>query len=67
MISLFRYLATGCLWYLDNALCDQLTKLRVQSLPGILAPTTQLHALFHIMAGYTSYLCVQIYIANEQR
>ncbi|XP_054153404.1 alkaline ceramidase 3-like [Oppia nitens] len=52
--AIFYY--TGfALWNIDNIFCDKLGLFR-QILPSFLVPFTQLHALWHCLAGYGSYL-----------
>lgn len=42
-------------WNIDNLFCSQLTQLRGW-LPWYLRPLTQLHAIWHVLAGYGSYI-----------
>ncbi|CAL8095111.1 unnamed protein product [Orchesella dallaii] len=51
----FMYTFGFGLWNIDNQLCPQLTDLRTK-LPRYLGPATQLHAWWHILAGYATYL-----------
>ncbi|CAG2114019.1 unnamed protein product [Medioppia subpectinata] len=51
----FFYYSGFALWNIDNIFCDKLSLLR-QFLPAFLVPFTQLHALWHCLAGYGSYL-----------
>lgn len=51
-------------WNIDNLFCTNLTGMR-QQLPVALHPFTQLHALWHCLAGYGSY--VHIYFCIQSR
>ncbi|CAG7730103.1 unnamed protein product [Allacma fusca] len=54
-VGFFMYTFGFGLWNIDNQLCPQITELRAQ-LPRSLRPFTQLHAWWHILAGYATYL-----------
>lgn len=43
------------LWNIDNNYCDTLTDLRNRTLPSWSKPIFQLHAWWHILAGYSTY------------
>jgi dihydroceramidase len=64
-IRLFYY-ASICyysgffVWNIDNIFCHRLQELR-ERLPQVLVPFTQLHALWHCLAGYGSYLHIVYY------
>jgi len=49
------YLAGFILWNLDNHTCPQLQAIRAV-LPPFLQPLVQLHAWWHLLAGYATYL-----------
>lgn len=58
------------LWNIDNHFCPQLQKLRLLLLPTPCAPLTQLHALWHVLAGYGSFslllFCIQAQLYAKQ-
>ena len=56
--SVLFYAAGFILWNLDNHQCPGISYIR-SSLPRPLQPTTQLHAWWHVLAGYASYLNIQ--------
>ena len=45
------------LWNIDNVYCDRLKKIR--GVLGLAAPLTQLHAWWHLLAGYATHLHIQ--------
>jgi len=53
----FLYTFGFGLWNIDNQLCSAITDLRT-NLPRLLKPWTQLHAWWHLLAGYATYLHV---------
>lgn len=57
-VATFIYYFGAFLWMIDNFYCDQLRLFRQTNtiLPFILNPMTQLHAWWHVFAGYGSYL-----------
>jgi len=58
------YLIGFILWNMDNHLCPGISWVR-NSLPPLLQPLTQLHAWWHLLAGYATYL--NILYAQHQR
>jgi len=56
--SVLFYAAGFILWNIDNHHCQSISYIR-SSLPLILQPATQLHAWWHLLAGYASYLNIQ--------
>ena len=56
--SVGLYAAGFLLWNLDNHQCEGISYVR-SSLPTFLTPVTQLHAWWHVLAGYASYLNIQ--------
>lgn len=62
-LSAFLYYTGFIVWNIDNNFCAQITQLR-NSLPFFLRPFTQLHAIWHVLAGYGSYIhiffCAQV-------
>ncbi|OQR74748.1 alkaline ceramidase 3-like [Tropilaelaps mercedesae] len=57
ILSLGLYLVGFCVWNVDNVFCGQLRDMREQ-MPRVLGPITQLHAWWHLFAGYASYLSI---------
>ncbi|OXA52326.1 alkaline ceramidase 3 [Folsomia candida] len=51
----FLYTFGFGVWNIDNQLCSQITELRSQ-LPTSLRPLTQLHAWWHLLAGYATFI-----------
>ncbi|XP_023346045.1 alkaline ceramidase 3 isoform X2 [Eurytemora carolleeae] len=51
------YLTGFILWNIDNTSCASVISIR-NSLPVILQPLLQLHAWWHILAGYATYLMI---------
>ncbi|ODN03020.1 Alkaline ceramidase 3 [Orchesella cincta] len=49
------FLVAFGLWNIDNQHCSQLTNLRTE-LPPYLGPMTQLHAWWHVLTGYGTYI-----------
>lgn len=65
--GLFMYGIGFALWNVDNRFCDNLKHIR-SSLPyGFLAPLTQLHGWWHLLAGYASYLHIQSLLHHRQK
>jgi len=58
MTGLVLYLTGFILWNIENHHCSTLTRWRC-SLPHILQPVLQLHAWWHLLAGYATYLNIQ--------
>jgi len=56
--SVLFYLAGFILWNLDNQQCPTLVYLR-SHLPQPLRPLLQLHAWWHVLAGYATYINIQ--------
>ncbi|XP_037090179.1 alkaline ceramidase 3-like [Pollicipes pollicipes] len=54
-LGVLLYAVAFGLWNLDNHTCDSLRWLR-SVLPPVLRPFTQLHAWWHVFAGYASYI-----------
>lgn len=55
--AIFFYYTGFGLWCVDNFACEWLRGLRTSgALPPLLAPITQLHAWWHLCAGYGAYL-----------
>jgi len=72
--SLGSYLFAFFLWNVDQIFCQDLRHIRVglQSISFLLAPFSQLHALWHILAAHATYqsiifncLARQIYLGRE--
>ena len=53
------------LWNIDNNFCSQLQSLREATGPS-LAPITQLHGWWHLLAGYATHLHIQSCIHHRQ-
>uniref|UniRef100_A0A1B6DAA4 Alkaline ceramidase n=1 Tax=Clastoptera arizonana TaxID=38151 RepID=A0A1B6DAA4_9HEMI len=64
LMSVPTYLFGFLLWNIDKLFCTNLTLLR-RNLPKALSPVTQLHAWWHIFAGYGTY--VQILFCIHSR
>ena len=62
----FRYAVGFILWNIDNGFCNQLQRLRMSTGPK-LAPITQLHGWWHLLAGYATHLHIQSCIHHRQR
>lgn len=64
------YYTGFAVWNVDNLFCAQLADLR-SHLPVIFKPLTQLHAWWHCLAGYGSYVhiyfCVQSRAASQKK
>jgi len=58
-LGVVLYASAFLLWNLDNLTCHSLGWLR-STLPPVLRPLTQLHAWWHIFAGYASYIHILI-------
>ncbi|XP_037075250.1 alkaline ceramidase 3-like [Pollicipes pollicipes] len=62
--GLVLYVTAVSLWNIDNHLCGPISQLRTR-LPSFLRPFTQLHAWWHLFAGYASYIhilfCLKIW------
>ena len=56
--SVLFYAAGFILWNLDNNQCPGISYVR-DNLPAPFQPPTQLHAWWHVLAGYASYLNIQ--------
>ncbi|XP_043215699.1 alkaline ceramidase 3-like [Amphibalanus amphitrite] len=54
-LGVMLYALAFALWNLDNHGCQSLVRLR-STLPPVLRPFTQLHAWWHIFAGYATYI-----------
>lgn len=58
------------LWNIDNNMCGLLERLR-ESLPAACTPFTQLHAVWHFLAGYGSFalvlFCIQARLLSQER
>ncbi|XP_060863437.1 alkaline ceramidase 3 isoform X1 [Metopolophium dirhodum] len=57
MVAIALYLFGFFLWNIDNILCKNITILREQ-IPIFIQPFTQMHAWWHIFAGYGVYIQV---------
>jgi len=53
--GIFMYVFGFGLWNIDNQMCRQITDVRAL-MPRTLKPFTQLHAWWHILAGYATHL-----------
>ncbi|CAN7996024.1 unnamed protein product [Ixodes hexagonus] len=51
------YLTGFLVWNVDNAFCAELSSAR-SSLPPLVVPFTQFHALWHCFAGYGAYISI---------
>jgi len=64
------YLLGFLVWNIDNNFCQHLTTLR-NEIPGPFAPFTQLHAWWHCLAGYATYLhilfCIHASVLNQKQ
>jgi len=55
------------LWNVDNHFCDNLKHIRSSVPYDFLAPLTQLHGWWHILAGYASHLHIQSLLHHRQK
>lgn len=69
-VSVTFYYTGFAVWNIDNIYCAQLAQLR-DTLPFILHPFTQLHAMWHCLAGYGSYVniafCIQTRALTKEK
>ena len=65
-IPIGRYLTGFALWNLELAYCHSLRRLR-HGMSSATAPLTQLHAWWHALAGYATYLQITSIIHHRQR
>lgn len=59
------YALAFALWNIDNIFCPKLKQIRASN-PAALAPLTQLHGWWHLLAGYATYLHIQSCIHHRQ-
>ena len=65
--SHFRYGVGFALWNVDNHFCNNLKNIRTKVPFNFLAPFTQLHGWWHILAGYASHLHIQSLLHHRQK
>ena len=63
---LFSYLLGFLLWNLDNNFCPSLRLFR-SKFEAPLAPLSQLHGWWHLLAGYSTYVQILGLIYQRQR
>ena len=56
LLAILNYGVGFALWNIDNQLCPDLSHMRYRYVAKTLRPLTQFHALWHLLAGYATYL-----------